>query len=43
MSNIAEFTKATNPNVREMTGGYTLSNLQTLLKVADDNGFGIPA
>jgi len=43
MSNIADFSKSNNPHVREMTGGYTLSNLQTLLKVADDNGFGIPA
>lgn len=40
---VAEFSKANNPHVREMTGGYTLSNLQTLLSVADKHGFGIPA
>jgi fructose-bisphosphate aldolase class II len=40
---IADFTKANNPNVKEMAGGYTLSNLKTLLSVADKNGFGVVA
>ncbi|MFH1218393.1 MAG: class II fructose-bisphosphate aldolase [Candidatus Peregrinibacteria bacterium] len=40
---IADFTKANNPHVRELTGGYTLSNLKTLLSVADKNGFGVVA
>lgn len=40
---IAVFTKENNPNVREMSGGYTLSNLKTLLSVADKNGFGVVA
>lgn len=43
MSNIAAFSKDSNPNVRVLTGGYTLSNLATLLSVADKGGFGIPA
>ena len=43
MSNIAKFSKENNPNVRVLTGGYTLSNLETLLSVADANGFGVPA
>ncbi|MFH1284306.1 MAG: class II fructose-bisphosphate aldolase [Candidatus Peregrinibacteria bacterium] len=32
---IADFSKENNPNVREMAGGYVLSNLKTLLSVAD--------
>ncbi len=40
---IAEFSKENNPHVREMKGGYVLSNLKTLLSVADKEGFGIPA
>lgn len=43
MSNIATFSKDNNPNIRVLTGGYTLSNLKTLLSIADKNGFGIPA
>lgn len=40
---IADFTKANNPNVMEMAGGYTLSNLKTLLSVADKHKFGVMA
>jgi ketose-bisphosphate aldolase len=40
---VAEFTKANNSHVREMAGGYTLSNLQTLLSVGDAHGFGVAA
>jgi fructose-bisphosphate aldolase, class II len=47
MSTIADFTKDNNSHVRVLTGvdgkSYTLSNLATLLGVADQNGFGIPA
>lgn len=47
MSSIADFSKDNNPNVRVLKGPegqpYTLSNLKTLLGVADQNGFGIPA
>ncbi len=41
--NLADFSKDSNPHVQELSGGYTLSNLKTLLTVADQNGFGIPA
>ncbi|MBU1992341.1 MAG: class II fructose-bisphosphate aldolase [Patescibacteria group bacterium] len=40
---IADFSKENNPHVRVLEGGYTLSNLKTLLKVADEHKFGIPA
>lgn len=40
---IADFSKANNPNVRTMTGGYVFSNLKTLLSMADEYGFGIVA
>ena len=40
---LADFSKDNNPNIVEMTGGYTLSNLKTLLSVADKNGFGVVA
>ncbi len=43
MSDVPDFSKDVNPNVRVLTGGYTLFNLRQLLKVADDNNFGIPA
>lgn len=43
MSDISKFSKDVNPNVRVLSGGYTLSNLATLLSVADKGGFGIPA
>ncbi|MFC1655620.1 class II fructose-bisphosphate aldolase [Patescibacteria group bacterium] len=43
MADLAPFSKDNNPNIRELTGGYTLSNLKTLLSVADKHGFGIPA
>lgn len=43
MANLAPFSKDVNPNIRVLTGGYTLSNLNTLLGVADDHAFGIPA
>jgi fructose-bisphosphate aldolase, class II len=43
MSSIAEFTKDNNSNVRVLSNGYTLSNLQTLLSVADRGGFGVVA
>lgn len=43
MSNIAVFSKEVNPHVRVFANGYTLSNLATLLSVADREGFGIPA
>lgn len=40
---IADFSKANNPNVHEFAGGYALSNLHTLLSVADREGFGVVA
>lgn len=40
---IADFSKENNPHVRVMTGGYTLSNLKTLLSVADREKFGVVA
>ncbi|MBD3360236.1 hypothetical protein GF366_00370 [Candidatus Peregrinibacteria bacterium] len=40
---IAEFSKENNLHVREMSGGFTLSNLKTLLSVADKEGFGVAA
>ena len=40
---IADYSKENNPNVHEFTNGYTLSNLKTLLSVADEHVFGIPA
>ncbi|MBU1152006.1 class II fructose-bisphosphate aldolase [Patescibacteria group bacterium] len=40
---IAEFSKENNPNVRVVNGSYTLSNLKTLLSVADKEGFGVVA
>ncbi|MFC1810304.1 class II fructose-bisphosphate aldolase [Patescibacteria group bacterium] len=43
MSDVPAFSAEVNPNARKLTGGYTLSNLRQLLKVADDNNFGIPA
>ncbi len=43
MSDVPAFSKDVNPNARVLTGGYTLFNLRQLLKIADDNSFGIPA
>lgn len=43
MANLAPFSKDNNPNVRVLKNGYTLSNLQELLSVADKHEFGIPA
>ena len=47
MSNLADFSKDVNPNVRELQGPkgekYVFSNLAVLLGVADREGFGIPA
>ena len=43
MSDVPAFSAEVNSNARVLTGGYTLSNLRQLLKVADDNNFGIPA
>lgn len=43
MSDVPPFSAEVNPNARVLTGGYVLSNLRQLLKVADDNNFGIPA
>jgi fructose-bisphosphate aldolase class II len=43
MSDLMPFTKENNPHIRELKGGYTLSNLKTLLSIADKHGFGIPA
>lgn len=40
---IAIFSKANNPHVKEFNDGYTLSNLKTLLSVADKEKFGIMA
>lgn len=40
---IVDFSKDNNPNIRELSGGYTFSNLKTLLSVADKNGFGVVA
>lgn len=40
---IADFSKDTNPNVRVLSNGYTLSNLRTLLAVADRERFGVVA
>ena len=40
---IADFSKDNNPNVYEFDGGYTLSNLKTLLTVADREKFGVVA
>jgi len=40
---IAEFTPENNPHVKVMRGGYTLSNLKTLLKPAMENKFGVVA
>jgi fructose-bisphosphate aldolase class II len=40
---IADFSKDNNPYVRVMSGGYTLSNLKTLLSVADREKFGVVA
>lgn len=43
MADLAPFTIDNNPNVRVLEEGYKLSNLQELLSVADEQGFGIPA
>lgn len=46
MSNVpplAPFNKETNPNARVLEGGYTLSNLRTVLSVARANHFGVVA
>ncbi|MFA6528448.1 MAG: class II fructose-bisphosphate aldolase [Candidatus Gracilibacteria bacterium] len=40
---IAEFSKKNNPNVRELEGGYVLSNLKTLLTKARAEGYGVVA
>lgn len=40
---IADFSKDNNPYVRVMSGGYTLSNLKTLISVADREKFGVVA
>lgn len=40
---IAEFSKANNPHVRELEGGYTLSNLKELLSKAREGGYGVVA
>jgi len=40
---IATFSRDNNPNARVMAGGYTLSNLRTLLSVADREKFGVVA
>jgi len=40
---IAEFSKKNNPYVRELEGGYTLSNLKTLLAKARAGGYGVVA
>lgn len=40
---IQSFTKENNPHVRELNGNFTLSNLETILSVADKEGFGVPA
>jgi ketose-bisphosphate aldolase len=39
----SDFNQANNPNVKEFSGGYRLSNLRTLLSVADREGFGVMA
>ena len=43
MATLAPFSKENNPNVRVIKDGYTLSNLDELLSVADKHGFGIAA
>ncbi|MBU1446428.1 class II fructose-bisphosphate aldolase [Patescibacteria group bacterium] len=43
MAVLAPFSKENNPNVRVLKNGYTLSNLQELLSVADKYGFGVAA
>lgn len=43
MSSIVPFSKDVNPNVRVLRNSYTLSNLQTLLSVADEYKFGVMA
>lgn len=43
MSSLASFSKDINPNARVLKSGYTLMNLNDLLRVADEHGFGIPA
>ncbi|MBA4336249.1 hypothetical protein C0416_00560 [bacterium] len=43
MSDVALFSKDVNPNVRVLTGGYTLMNLKQLLSVADKHAFGVSA
>jgi len=40
---LAEFTKENNPYVKEMKGGFKFFNLHTLLKKADEEGFGVMA
>lgn len=40
---LADFTQANNLHVRELAGGYTLSNLKTLLGKAVEGGFGVVA
>ena len=40
---IAEFSKQNNPHVRELEGGYTLSNLKTLLGNARSGKYGVVA
>lgn len=43
VSVLVDFTQANNPNVRVLQGGYTLSNLKTLLGKAREGGFGVVA
>jgi ketose-bisphosphate aldolase len=40
---IKSFSRENNPNVRVLEGGYTVSNLKTVLSVAKKNGFGVIA
>src|SRR3989339_997372 len=40
---IATFSQNNNPHVKVLAGGYTLSNLRTLLAVADQAKFGVVA
>jgi ketose-bisphosphate aldolase len=43
MSSLVPFSKGVNTNARVFKSGYTLRNLNDMLRVADEHGFGVPA
>lgn len=43
MSSLVPFSKGVNSNARVFKNGYMLLNLNDLLRVADEHGFGVPA